>query len=99
LHSRAGAISQTSSPALTPPLRRRPRPDGSSAAVGGGGLEYAVDRNWTARIEYNYLDFGTDRVRFDYFATGTSPGLLEHWDARNTAHVVKFGVNYLFGAR
>jgi outer membrane immunogenic protein len=65
----------------------------------GGGLEVAVDRNWTARIEYNYLDFGTDNVRLNYLATGTSPGLIEHWDARNQVHAVKFGINYLFGAR
>ena len=25
----------------------------------GGGIEYAVSNNWTARVEYRYADFGT----------------------------------------
>jgi outer membrane immunogenic protein len=25
----------------------------------GGGVEYAFDRNWTAKLGYNYYDFGS----------------------------------------
>ena len=30
----------------------------------GGGVEYSFTDNWSAKIEYNYLDFGTRAVRF-----------------------------------
>jgi outer membrane immunogenic protein len=28
----------------------------------GGGVEYAIDRNWSAKIEYDYLGFGSQSV-------------------------------------
>src|SRR5208282_842494 len=28
----------------------------------GAGLEYALDRNWTAKIEYDYLGFGSEAL-------------------------------------
>ena len=31
----------------------------------GGGLEYALDSNWTSRIEYRYTDWGSKTVDFD----------------------------------
>lgn len=59
----------------------------------GGGLEYAFTDAWSAKIEYNYLDFGTRGVKFtdttDVFALST--------DIRQHIHVVKTGVNYRFG--
>jgi outer membrane immunogenic protein len=56
--------------------------------VGGGG-EIAIDNNWSAFLQYNYLDFGNKEVTF--------PGLgIAKID--QTVHVVKFGVNLrLFG--
>ena len=30
----------------------------------GAGIEYSFTDNWSAKIEYNYLDFGTRAVRF-----------------------------------
>jgi outer membrane immunogenic protein len=38
---------------------------GTTTQVGwtaGGGLEYALDRNWSAKIEYDYLGFGSQSV-------------------------------------
>ena len=52
----------------------------------GAGFEYGFTPNWSAKIEYNYLDFGTERV-----ATG---GLVVDTDL--TTHIVKAGVNYRF---
>ncbi|MCZ8316413.1 outer membrane protein [Phreatobacter sp.] len=51
----------------------------------GGGVEYALTQNWTAKIEYNYYNFGTR-------AAGAAIGL----PVRNEIHTVKLGVNYLF---
>ena len=36
----------------------------------GAGVEYAFAPNWSAKLEYDYLDFGSDHAGFSY--TGTS---------------------------
>jgi outer membrane immunogenic protein len=57
-----------------------------SGWVVGAGLEYMLASNWSAKLEYNYLDFGEDRV-----SLGGLPV-----DIEQEIHVVKFGVNYRF---
>jgi outer membrane immunogenic protein len=45
----------------------------SSGRVGwtvGGGVEYAIDPNWTVRAEYRYTDFGS----FNEYLVSTHPG-------------------------
>jgi outer membrane immunogenic protein len=45
----------------------------SSGRVGwtvGGGVEYAIDPNWSVRAEYRYTDFGT----FNEYLVNTYPG-------------------------
>lgn len=54
----------------------------------GAGVEYAFAQQWTAKLEYNYMDFGTDRVSF-------APGWATDIDQK--IHTVKFGINYKFG--
>jgi outer membrane immunogenic protein len=60
----------------------------------GAGLEYALLPNWTAKIEYNYINYlGDDvtlvttagAVAFESFATHSA-----------TKHVVKVGMNFKF---
>ena len=55
----------------------------------GGGFEWALLDNWSAKVEYLYLDLGNE----DYFS-GTAAG---GFDADVTAHTVKVGLNYRFG--
>jgi len=60
----------------------------------GGGIEYGFTQNWSAKIEYNYLDFGKDEVAFTLPApTGFGVAGTLH----QTMHVVKGGLNYRFG--
>ena len=59
----------------------------------GTGLEYALAPNWSAKIEYNYLDFGNHTVRF---VTGGGGSFLREVD--QYIHVVKVGINYRFGS-
>jgi outer membrane immunogenic protein len=54
----------------------------------GAGVEYAFAPNWSAKLEYNYMDFGNRSVSF---APGTAT------DIDQQIHAVKFGVNYKFG--
>jgi outer membrane immunogenic protein len=54
----------------------------------GGGLEYAFLGNWTAKIEYLYVDLGS-------FDTGfTAPLVTNNVDLR--MNVVRAGLNYKF---
>jgi outer membrane immunogenic protein len=54
----------------------------------GAGLEYAFLGNWSAKLEYNYMDFGTHRVAYME---------LFPLDIDLQMHVVKAGINYRFG--
>jgi outer membrane immunogenic protein len=53
----------------------------------GAGFEYGFTPNWSAKIEYNYLDFGTERT--------AGGGVVIDTDL--TTHIVKAGINYRFG--
>jgi len=55
----------------------------------GAGVEYALTRNWSAKLEYDFLDFGTSR--FTFFDT-----LLITVDVKQNIQTAKFGLNYKF---
>jgi outer membrane immunogenic protein len=54
----------------------------------GTGIEYAITPTWSAKIEYNYMDFGTKNVLFDLSGDPAS--------VKQQLHSVKFGINYRF---
>jgi outer membrane immunogenic protein len=61
----------------------------------GGGVEYAIDANWSVRAEYRFSDFGK------ITNAPTSAGWF--WDGYSERHsvtenAVLFGVSYKFGA-
>jgi len=56
----------------------------------GAGLEYMLWNNWSAKLEYQYLDFRSDRVGF-----GNFPGIFSDTDAR--IHTFKAALNWRFG--
>jgi len=62
--------------------------DTRTALLLGAGLEYGFTRNWTGKIEYNYLGFGRDTFTF---AGGVAPF---GETIRDRLHLVKVGVNY-----
>ncbi len=55
----------------------------------GAGLEYMFAQNWSAKVEYQYYDFG--RSRFV-----TPAALVPFGDFRNDEHTIKAGINYRF---
>ncbi|MGN6748900.1 MAG: outer membrane protein, partial [Xanthobacteraceae bacterium] len=57
----------------------------------GGGTEVALGPNWSARLEYLYVDLG--RVNNTIVVTG-APSLTD--SARIQMNVVRAGVNYRF---
>jgi outer membrane immunogenic protein len=65
---------------------------GSSTVAGwtaGGGVEYALDHNWSAKVEYDYLGFGAQSV--PSVAPGGAPGSVDL-----NIHRVIAGINYRF---
>jgi outer membrane immunogenic protein len=65
-----------------------------SGWTAGGGVEYALPRNWSAKLEYDFMEFGTHRLLFDLTPVGNG---LANFDAKQRVQVVKFGLNYRFG--
>jgi outer membrane immunogenic protein len=64
----------------------------SRTRVGGAvgvGVERKFDKNWSAKLEYLYLDFGTAT----YFA-----GTASQTDVRLRDNIVRVGINYEFTA-
>ena len=55
----------------------------------GGGLEYALRGNWTARAEYLFTDYGS-------LSTTSREGRTHRYDDLDT-HSVRFGLNYKLG--
>ncbi len=56
----------------------------------GGGLEYALAPNWSARIEYDYLGFGTKPVTF------CRPICDDIFDIKQNIQLLVVGINYRF---
>ncbi len=73
----------------------------------GGGVEYALTRNWSLRLDYNYIDISSDRgggggggtTRLTVVPVPVPPpGPPDGVDSRidQTMHVIKAGVTYRF---
>jgi outer membrane immunogenic protein len=60
----------------------------------GAGIEYALTRNWSTKLEYDFMDFGTTHFAFDV------PGLIVTQivttDIKQQVHALKLGLNYKF---
>jgi outer membrane immunogenic protein len=66
----------------------------------GTGVEQSIFGNWSAKIEYNYMDFGTHDYLFRTVSVPAAPvinGVLDRFDVTQRIHLIKFGVNYRFG--
>jgi len=57
----------------------------------GAGIEAALSRNWSAKIEYLYADFGTASGVFIRPSPGINP-----FDVKLNTNIVRGGLNYRF---
>lgn len=64
----------------------------------GAGVEWAFMKNWSAKVEYDYLDFGSENEdrNATYFNGATGLAVLTR-DVNWHIHEIKFGINYHFG--
>jgi outer membrane immunogenic protein len=58
----------------------------------GGGVEYALNPEWSLKTEYQYFDFGKES-----FSVVKANGPSSTFDEDLTAHTVKIGLNYHVG--
>ncbi|MBN8980892.1 MAG: porin family protein [Rhizobiales bacterium] len=56
----------------------------------GGGLEYGITQNWSAKAEYAYLDFGTNSYNVGFGGATTATGI------KTDMQQFKLGLNYRF---
>jgi outer membrane immunogenic protein len=61
----------------------------------GGGLEWAIDRNWSIKGEYLYVDLGSVSTTAGVGALDLTPNPLDT-SVDVTAHIVRVGINYRF---
>jgi outer membrane immunogenic protein len=62
----------------------------------GGGAEVALGGNWSAKVEYLYMDFGSIHQGGWNLASGATP-VTGTSDNRVQDHIFRGGVNYRFG--
>jgi outer membrane immunogenic protein len=60
----------------------------------GAGAEGQLVGNWTAKIEYLYVDYGT--LSGTVISVGTSPVVNANYSSRITDHILRGGINYKF---
>jgi outer membrane immunogenic protein len=64
----------------------------------GFGIEYAFLNNWSAKLEYDYMDFGSRNLTFNGTPCllSTAAICVNNTSVRETVSVVRAGVNYRF---
>jgi opacity protein-like surface antigen len=73
-----------------------------SGLAGLGGAEYLLDQHWSAKIEYQFVDLGTETVRITAppcVGSGCAPPAnVSSFNAafRDSFNVVRLGLNYRF---
>jgi outer membrane immunogenic protein len=60
----------------------------------GAGIEYAFTRNWSGKLEYDFMDFGTRRTG-TFLCEGECDDFF-NFDLRQRVNMVKAGLNYRF---
>jgi outer membrane immunogenic protein len=60
----------------------------------GGGVEYAVSKRWTVKVEYLYMDLGSESVTAGPISP--NPPNTEGYKWNTTANIFSIGVNYKF---
>jgi outer membrane immunogenic protein len=61
----------------------------------GFGAEYAFTRNWSAFIEYDYMDFDKKSIALNLVAPGAGTAVA-NVSIQNKLSIAKVGVNYKF---
>ena len=64
----------------------------------GGGIEHAFSTRVSLKLEYQYVDLGSEHyTAAEYNATGAATGFRTNIDASTEFHTVRLGLNYKLG--
>ncbi len=64
----------------------------------GAGVEHAISKNWTAKLEYLYADFGSVAASGPLVGEAGPTGIFLNHNFPLRTNIVRFGVNYLFNS-
>jgi outer membrane immunogenic protein len=65
--------------------------------VVGGGLEHAINPNWSLKLEYQYINLGSGKAEAPlFFANGSPSGEKVKANFDTDFHTVRLGLNYRF---
>ena len=70
--------------------------DTRTGVMFGAGVEYAFTPNWSAKIEYNYIDFDVESYAFPISVLGVAVPITAGVDVDQRQHLIKAGINYRF---
>jgi outer membrane immunogenic protein len=63
--------------------------------TGGGGAQLALNKRWSVKVEYLYLDLGDESATANQSTNPTS-NFKVHYNWETTAHTANVGLNYQF---
>ncbi len=63
----------------------------------GGGVEYALTNNWTARVEYRYYNWGSKGFTDPLLNNGLGVQVVPFHSTTETMHTIRAGLTYKFG--
>jgi outer membrane immunogenic protein len=66
--------------------------DTRTGLLWGVGWEYALQNNWTFKVEYNHINYGSHHLPYPDAAAG-----IQSFTVHDNKDVIKVGLNYLFG--
>jgi len=62
----------------------------------GVGWEYAWTNNWSFKVEYDYINFGSTNIAYPSTSPPPLPQPIQNFAVSDTKQIVKVGVNYRF---
>jgi len=65
--------------------------------VVGGGLEHALTSHLSLKVEYQYINLGSEKYQAVEQVGGIATGFLFATDTKTDLHTVRLGLNYKFG--
>ncbi|UFZ05874.1 outer membrane beta-barrel protein [Bradyrhizobium ontarionense] len=87
-----GDLQHRYDPGIAPPPAGAVQNDWRWGWTIGAGAEYMFAANWSAKVEYNYIDFGESTIQYTNPLVTTN---RSEW--KDTVHTVKAGISYHFG--
>lgn len=93
-----GRVSSSSRVMFTEPVEDKYHGSSSSTQAGwtvGGGVEYAVAKQWSIKGEYLYVDLGSNSYEYENQAKCANRCSYVT-DLNTREHIVRFGINYKF---